>query len=67
MSAYHQNQGIRESIDRILKRNAKRQANLGLESTDEEKYRAVKLWTSDLMEIAKLDAEFAQTLHPQND
>ena len=67
MSLYHTNQGVRESIDLILKRNAKRQANLGTESTDDEKYRAAKLWTADLMEISKLDSEFAQMLHAQND
>lgn len=67
MSAYHENQGIREAIDRLLKKNAARQANLGLDSTDDEMYRAAKLWENDLMEIAKLDAEFAESLHVQND
>lgn len=67
MSAYHTNQGIREAIDRLLKKNAARQANLGLDSTDDEMYRAAKLWENDLMEIAKLDAEFAESLHVQND
>ena len=63
MSAYHDNLGIREEIDRLLKRNASRQANLGIESTDEERKGAAKLWESDLMEIAKLDPQLAETLH----
>lgn len=67
MSAYQNNKGIREEIDRLLKRNARRQANLGLDSTDEEKLRAAKLWEDDLIEIAKLDPQFAESLHAQTD
>jgi uncharacterized protein (DUF2164 family) len=63
MSAYHENQGIREAIDRILKRNARRQANQGLETTDEQKERDAREWSNDLMQIAKLDKDFADTLH----
>jgi uncharacterized protein (DUF2164 family) len=63
MSAYHDNQGIREAIDRILKRNAKRQANQGLETTDEQKERDAREWSNDLMQIAKLDKDFADSLH----
>lgn len=66
MSAYQNNKGIREEIDRLLKRNARRQANLGLDSTDEEKLRAAKLWEDDLIEIAKLDPQFAESLHAQD-
>lgn len=66
MSAYHQNAGIREAIDRILKRNAKRQANQGLETTDEQKERDARLWENDLIEIAKLDKEFADSLHVED-
>jgi hypothetical protein len=65
-SPYYTNQGVREEIDRLLKGNARRQANLGLESTDEERLRAVKLWNNDLIEIAKLDPELAQTLNAQD-
>ena len=65
MSRYHENQGVREEIDRLLKRNAARQANLGTESTEEERVRVVKLWNSDLIEISKLDLEFARVLEPQ--
>lgn len=66
MSAYHDNQGIRESIDRLLKKNAKRQANLGIDSTEDELFRAAKLWENDLIEIAKLDKDFAESLHAQD-
>lgn len=65
-SPYYTNQGVREEIDRLLKGNARRQANLGIESTDEERLRAVKLWNNDLIEIAKLDPELAQTLNAQD-
>jgi hypothetical protein len=64
MSLYHSNQGIREEIDRILKSNAKRQSNLGTESTEDEIFRARKLWANDLIEISKLDSEFAKVLEP---
>lgn len=66
MSTYQNNKGIREEIDRLLKRNARRQANLGLDSTDEEKLRAAKLWEDDLIEISKLDPQFAESLHAQD-
>ena len=66
MSAYHNNNGVREEIDRLLKRNAKRQANLGTDSTEEERLRAAKLWENDLIEIGKLDKEFAESLHAQD-
>lgn len=66
MSAYHTNEGVREAIDRLLKKNAKRQANLGIDSTEEELLRAAKLWENDLIEIAKLDKDFADSLHAQD-
>ncbi len=65
MSKYHENLGIREEVDRLLKRNAARQANLGIDSTEDELFRAAKLWENDLVEIAKLDPEFAEVLHAQ--
>jgi hypothetical protein len=37
MSLYTTDQFAREAIDILLKRNAARQANLGIESTDEER------------------------------
>lgn len=67
MSRYHDNQGVRDEIDRILKRNAKRQANLGTESTEQEREQAKQAWASDLIEIAKLDKDFAEVLEPQSE
>jgi len=64
---YYTNQGIREAIDRYLKKNASRQANLGMESTTEERAQAAKEWENDLMEIAKLDNEFAYQVHAATD
>lgn len=66
MGKYHENEGVRFEIDRLLQRNAKRQANLGMDSTYEERMMAVKLWKHDLEEIAKLDPEFVEILEPQN-
>ena len=66
MSKYHENEGIREEIDRLLKRNAARQANLGIDSTEGELFRAAKLWENDIIEIAKLDPQFAEVLHAQD-
>jgi len=67
MSLYHTNIGIREEIDRILKGNAKRQANLGTESTDDELWRAKKLWDADLLTIGTLDPEFWGVIYEQED
>lgn len=68
MSPYYQNAGIRELIDGFLKKNAKLQANLGKDSTDEERLLAKKIWeTNYLLEIAKLDPEFARKIHAQDD
>ena len=64
---YYENQGTREAIDRYLKRNATRQANLGIDSTPEEIEKAAKAWTNDLIEIAKLDNEFAYQVHVELD
>ena len=64
---YYDNQGTREAIDRYLKRNANRQANLGTDSTKEEIEEAAKAWTNDLIEIAKLDTEFAYQVHAEID
>ncbi len=60
---YRQNAGIKEEIDRYLKKNASRQAALGVSSTNEEKAEADRLWQMDLLEIEKLDPEFAQAVH----
>jgi hypothetical protein len=67
MSLYHTNEGIREAIDLILKRNASRQANQGTDTSDEQRFRDAKLWTHDLMEIGKLDPEFWAVIKEQED
>ncbi len=64
---YNENQGVREEIDRYLRRNAARQANLGMSSTKEERLAADRAWESDLLEIEKLDPEFAKAVHAQTD
>jgi len=64
---YSENQGVREEIDRYLKKNAARQANLGMSSTKEERSAADAAWESDLLEIEKLDADFAKAVHAQTD
>lgn len=64
---YRENQGVREEIDRYLKRNAARQANLGMSSTQEERLAADSAWESDLLEIEKLDPEFAKAVHAESD
>ena len=43
--------------------NASRQANLGKSSTKEERKEADRLWQMDLIEISKLDSEFAHLLN----
>jgi len=43
---YRENQGVREEIDRYLRRNASRQANLGRSSTKEERLAADRAWES---------------------
>ena len=70
MSKYHENQGTREEIDRILKKNAKRQANLGIEETEEmeqAKKQAEIDWANDCLDIEALDPEFWSTIEPQED
>lgn len=64
---YRENQGIREEIDRYLKKNAARQANLGRSSTKEERLEADAAWETDLLEIEKLDPDFAKVVHAQTD
>jgi len=64
---YRENQGVREEIDRYLKRNAARQANLGMSSTKEERLEADAAWETDLLEIEKLDPQFAKAVHAESD
>ena len=64
---YYQNAGIKEEIDRYLKKNASRQAALGVSSSEAERAEARRAWEMDLLEIEKLDKEFAQVVHAQTD
>ena len=64
---YYENAGIKEEIDRYLRKNASRQANLGKSSTVEERNEASAAWERDLLHIEKLDPEFAQAVHAQTD
>lgn len=65
MSAYHTDQFARAAIDLILKRNATRQANLGIESTEEERREADKIWQEDLIIITVIDPEFWGVIQEQ--
>tara|TARA_R110000787_G_scaffold260090_1_gene365344 strand:- start:296 stop:532 length:237 start_codon:yes stop_codon:yes gene_type:complete len=68
LSPYHRDPAKRAIIDHYLQKNASLQANLGTDSTDEERLLAKRLWVSDLLpEIAKQDPEFAHKLHAQDD
>lgn len=64
---YHTNIGVREEIDRFLYKNAKRQANLGTDSTEEELETASQLWEKDLLKIEGIDPDFAKVVHAQTD
>lgn len=65
MSAYHDDQEIRSEIDVYLRRNARRQSNLGLDSTTQERLAASREWHKDVKEIRKLDPEFARVVEAQ--
>lgn len=63
--SYQTNPITREAIDKLLKRNASIQANLGTDSTELERFEAKIKWTEILRDIRKLDAEFAEAVEPQ--
>jgi hypothetical protein len=62
---YHTNPITREAIDKLLKKNALNQANLGTESTDLERFETKIKWAELLREIRSLDAEFADIVQAQ--
>ena len=62
---YHTNPITREAIDKLLKKNASNQANLGIESTDLERFETKVKWAELLREIRSLDAEFADIVQAQ--
>ena len=62
---YDTNPITREAIDKLLKKNASNQANLGTESTDLERFETKIKWAELLREIRTLDPEFAEMVQPQ--
>lgn len=63
--SYRTNPITREAIDKLLKRNASIQANLGTDSTEMDRFQAKIQWAEILRDIRKLDAEFAEAVSPQ--
>lgn len=64
MSPYYTDPKARQEIDELLKHNATIQANLGIESTESERFMADLGWKSILHKIALIDCEFAKVLEP---
>lgn len=62
---YDTNPITREAIDKLLQKNASNQANLGLDSTDLERFETKIKWAQLLREIRSLDAEFADIVQAQ--
>lgn len=68
LTPYQRDPKARAIIDHYLEKNAKLQASLGKDSTDEQRLLVKKVWETDLLlEIAKLDPEFARKIHAQDD
>ena len=63
--SYRTNPITREAIDKLLKKNASIQANLGTDSTEMERFQAKIKWAEILREIRSLDPEFAEAVSPQ--
>lgn len=63
---YYTDEETKRQIDLLLEKNATQQANLGIESEDEERYRVEKLWKDYLLpKIREIDPEFADVVQPQ--
>jgi hypothetical protein len=62
---YKENPITREAIDKLLKKNASIQSNLGTDSTEVELFEAKIKWAEILREIRSLDAEFADVVQAQ--
>ena len=62
---YKDNPITREEINKLLKKNASIQANLGTDSTEMDRFQAKIQWAEILRDIRKLDAEFAEMVQPQ--
>lgn len=63
-SPYYKDPKARQEIDELLKKNATIQANLGTDSTDQERFIAKLACASILHDIALIDYEFAKILEP---
>ena len=63
--SYQTNPITREAIDKLLKKNASIQANLGTDSTEMERFQAKIKWAEILREIRSLDPEFAEVVQAQ--
>ena len=62
---YDTNPITRAAIDKLLQKNASNQANLGIESTDLERFETKIKWMELLRKIRGLDAEFAEMIQAQ--
>ena len=60
LSFYYTNKKTKEKIDKLLKKNAIIQANLGIDSTDSERNKADKKVGELVKQIKGLDEEFAK-------
>lgn len=58
---------IKIKIDDLLKRNSQLQANLGIESTSEEKEFVLKETEALMIEIKSLDSEFHKLVNPSHE
>ena len=55
---YYQDAEVREQIDELLQQNATIQANLGTESTGEEREEAKRKWMELAKQIREIDPKF---------
>jgi len=55
---YHQDAEVREQIDELLQQNATIQANLGEDSTAEEREEAKRKWMELAKKIREIDPKF---------
>lgn len=64
---YYTEEDIKEKIDDLLRQNASIQANLGTDSTDEERKTANKKWMEIAAKIKTLDIKFyRERIMPQD-
>jgi low affinity Fe/Cu permease len=55
---YYQDAEVREQIDELLQQNATIQANLGIDSTTEEREEAKRKWMELAKQIREIDPKF---------